>query len=195
MDEIQFTRDLLVNNKEIVHTGRFKIDDLYLTINRALESRSYIKREKRSEELVASSGRQVYVELRPYKYVSSEIKLMIKIKINLEQVTETKFEGEHYHQGDLRISFDAWYMTNYRKKWTLRPWWYFLKGVIGKYLYQWPEEKNSRELLVSDTAVIYAAVRKLLQNYQPKAQKYLSETEVIKEAGKEMKKGNGLISH
>ncbi|MBS3140001.1 hypothetical protein J4479_03280 [Candidatus Woesearchaeota archaeon] len=189
MDEIQFTRDLLVSNKELVYTGIFKLDDLYKDINRVVEARGYTQREKRSEEAVAEAGRKIYLELRPYKFFTPEIKLLIKIKIDLGPVSESKHQGELYQRGDVRIVLDAWYMTNYRKRWYNKPLTYFLKGVINKYLYQWPEEKDSREMLVSDAAAIYAVIKKLFRTYQPEAKKYSSEEEVIQEVEKEIGKG------
>ena len=115
-------KNLVVNNKELTYSGIFRVDDIFTTINKALEAKGYTKREKKSEELVTPLGRLLSLELRPYKEVSNYMTLMIKIKIALDNVTETVEDGKKFQKGDVHISFDAWSLTDYEHRWGMKPW-------------------------------------------------------------------------
>ncbi len=186
-------KNLVVNNREINYSGIFRAEELFGAINKALEERGYNKREKKSEELVTSLGRMHHLELRPFKEFTNYITLMIKIKITLDNVTETVAEiggrKQKFEKGDVHIAFDSWLMTDYQGRWGLKPWVYFLKSVINKYLYSLKLEAGSAGLLVNDTAFIYAQVKKLLNSYvDGKKEKLISEEEVRRKMAEEMGK-------
>lgn len=184
-------KNLVVNNKELVYQGIFRVDELFSAINRALEEKGYTKCEKKSEELVTSAGRMLFLELRPYKVISEYITLMIKIKITLDNITDVKEEiNGHkvmFQKGDIKIAFDSWSLTDYQSKLELTPGIYFMKSIINKFLYTLPLESGSIRTLGSDTAYIYAQTLKFLNSYKSKPKK-ASEEKVRKEIEEEIKK-------
>lgn len=190
--ELNFEKNLIINNRELKYRGIFRADELFTAINQALEERGYQKREKKSEELVTEKGKRTYVELRPFKVKTNYATLMIKIKITLDYLTETaeKLKGEKrlFQQGDVLIAFDAWSMTDYENRWGMKPWVYFLKGMINKFLYQFPLEAGFTGELVGDTAYIYAKIKKLLSSYRPTAGKQPTEEEIRKQMEEVIKK-------
>ncbi|MEK6900233.1 MAG: hypothetical protein AABX05_03860, partial [Nanoarchaeota archaeon] len=97
-----FEKNLVINNREIEHHGIFRVDDIFNAINQALKERGYQKREKKSEEQVFPEGRYIYLELRPYKEINDYITAMIKIRITLQNVTETAVK-----KNDLRQRFET----------------------------------------------------------------------------------------
>jgi hypothetical protein len=177
-------KNLVVNNKEIIYKGPFKADELFSTINKALESKGYIKNEKKSEDLVTPEGRALILELRPYKEVTNYITLMLKIRVTLDNVTEE----EGIQNGDVNVIFDAWSITDYEHRWGMKPWVYFLKGIINKFIYQFPLETGFVSEVMSDTAYVYAQVKKLLKSYDGGEDKFTPEEEVRKEMEEEIKK-------
>ncbi|MEW5897228.1 MAG: hypothetical protein AB1668_06025 [Nanoarchaeota archaeon] len=193
-EHIHLERNLVVNNKEINYRGIFSADELFSVVNKALAEKGYTKKEKKSEELVTPAGRMLFLELRPFKVVTHYITLMIKIRITLDNVTEAveEIRGERkaFQRGDVNVAFDAWSLTDYEHRWGMKPWLYFVKGVVNKFLYSWPIESGSISTLLSDTAHIYAQVKKLLNSYRKEEIRPLSEEEIKKEIEEEIKKGN-----
>ena len=61
ISEINFERFLIINNRELTYKGIFRMDDLFSTINRAIEAQGYTKREKKSEETVREEGRSILI--------------------------------------------------------------------------------------------------------------------------------------
>ena len=185
ISEINFEKLLLINNRQLNYKGIFRVDELFSTINRALEERNYDKREKKSEELITEAGRKTYLELRPFKEASNFITLMIKIKINLDNVTEVleeiKGERKTFQQGNVNFVFDAWVLTDYNNRWGMKPWFYFLKGLVNKFLLKNKIEEQAPGTLAADTAYIYARIKKLLNSYHGEESKQVIEEDVRKQ--------------
>ncbi len=191
MFEQEYERNLIINNRELVYKGIFRHEELFAVINTALEEKGYHKQEKKSEELVTPEGKKVYVELRPYKEKTNYYVLMIKIKVLLDNVTEivetVAGEKRKFQKGDVTIIFDSWTMTDYEHRWGMRPLVFFIKGFINKYIWPLPLESGFVGELVSDTAYIYARIKKLLTSYNPVAGALPVEEEVRKQIAREIK--------
>lgn len=185
-------KNLVINQKKIVHHGLFRTDELLSVIREALQERKYNYLEKKSEELVTPAGRVLELELRPVKNVTQYISLMIKIHVTLDNVTETVKEvsgiKRRFQQGEALITFDAWSLTNYEGRWGTKPLPFFLKGVVHKYFYKFPLEEGYIRQLVGDTAYIYAQVKHLLQSYEGKKLPLMKEEDVMKKVEEEMAK-------
>ena len=193
--ENYYERNLVINNRELVYKGIFRVDDLFQEMNHALEERGYTLREKKNEELVTETGRKTFVELRPFKVKTNYITFLIAIRITLDNVTETKEmvagERKKFQKGDISLIFDAWLMTDYQRRWGMKPFVYFMKGIINKYLYKFPLEANAPGELSKDTAIVYGRIKKLLNSYTPKnGKKVVSERDVMRQMEEEMGKEN-----
>ena len=186
--ELYFEKDLVINNRELKYNGIFKLDDVFRAINKVLEEKGYVKREKISEELVAESGRKLYFELRPYLDATNYVTILIKIKITIDNMTDKVIEGIKYQNGNLLIAFDAWYMTDSQSRWVLKPWVFFLKGMINKYIYAWPLEAGFKNKVAGDTAAIYGQLKALFKSYHPEHRQAAKEEEVMKEVAKEVER-------
>ena len=189
--ETHWEKELVINNRELKYNGNFRVDDLFSALHKALEERGYLQREKRSEETVQEAGRNSYVELRPYKMKTNYLALMVKIKITLENITETveKKNGssKSLQHGEVSVAFDSWILTDYQYRWGMKPWAYFVKGWIHKYIYATPLEGNAKTELAADTAYFYGRVRKVLHSYGGEEQALPSEEEVKQKMAAEMK--------
>jgi len=163
-------KQLIINNRTINYKGIFLIDDIFNSINQSLTKLGYEKQEKKTEERVLPSGKSSYIELRPFKEKTSYVTLMIKIKINLNQVTEVVKEIQLYKrkfmQGEVVINFDAWSITDYENRWGMKPWAFFMKSLINKYFYPLPLESGFTGELVSDTNQISGNLQSLFKSYQ-----------------------------
>jgi hypothetical protein len=192
ISEINFERFLIINNRELTYKGIFRMDDLFSTINRAIEAQGYTKREKKSEETVREEGRSILIELRPWKEVTNYLTLMIKIKIIADNVTETvgvvNGDKRIYQNADLSIVFDGWLLTDYDNKWGMKPFFYFAKQMANKYLWKGKIETEIFGQLAGDVAHMYAHIKKHLNSYRGGKGDIVREEEVIKEIQKELEK-------
>ncbi|MBI2668887.1 hypothetical protein HYX14_03525 [Candidatus Woesearchaeota archaeon] len=190
--ETYYEKNLIIDGRALEYKGIFKAGQLFQVINQALKERGYTKREKRTDELVTPEGKRTFIELRPFKEVSNYGVLMIKIKILLDKVTEVVEEHQGHKQkfdrGDIEIVFDAWVLTDYESRWTLKPLVYFMKGMINKFIYRFPFEAGFPRTLTGDTAYIYGQIKRLLHSYARDERKIVKEEEIVKKVKEEIGK-------
>lgn len=192
---IAMERNLIINNRQIHYSGIFSVEDLFHVINQAIEDKGYEKKEKRSEEIVNESGKNFYLELRPYKECTNYIFLMIKIKIELNNLTETvqEFDGvkKMFQDGDIQITFDSWLLTDYKDRWGMKPFVYFMKGMFNKLVFRQKLEPSFTGVLMGDTAHIYGSIKRLLAKYRKQDDTYAFEHDVRKDVKKEIEEKYG----
>lgn len=163
-------KNLIINNRTLTYQGLFRVNELFQTLNQALENLGYQKQEKKTEETVSPSGKQTLVELRPFKIKSSYLTLAFKIKINLKNITETVKEVDQvkrtFQQGEVIIVMDAWSLTDHESRWGMKPLFYFLKAFINKYIYHFPLEEGFIGELKADADYLTRQLKAFLSLYK-----------------------------
>ena len=185
-------KNLIINGRTINYKGIFSTDELFSVINQALDERGYIRKIKKQEALVTETGKRSYFELRPYKTKTFSLTLMIKIKITEDNIIEEKqaVQGvtKLFKNGNLTVVFDSWVLTDSEARWEMRPWYYFFKGVISKYIYNLKEEGRYKGELVEDTAYIHSKIKKLLNSYKGETAEKIPEENVRERMKEEIKR-------
>lgn len=183
-------RNLVINHRPLNYSGIFHVKELFETLNNALLEKGYTLRDKRNEEVVSESGKNYYLEVRPYKDKTKYITLLLKIVIRLRNVTRVtqEFDGNQitFDQGDIEIVFDSWVLSDYESRWTQNATYQFLKMIINYWLYQIKTEAGYKGELVGDTAFVYAKLKNLFASYRKRDMTFVSEEEVRAEIEKEM---------
>tara|TARA_Y100000310_G_C20535684_1_gene740736 strand:+ start:260 stop:838 length:579 start_codon:yes stop_codon:yes gene_type:complete len=163
-------KNLIINNREITYKGVFKVRDIFNVINEGLTTLKYQKQEKKTEEIVTAEGKKTHLELRPFKIKSNFMTLMLKIRIDFDKVTEITKKVDNlpkkFQQGDISIRFDAWSITDYGSRWGMKPWFYFLKGVINKYFYRYHLDSDFIGELAGDVDYLGRQIKALLSLYK-----------------------------
>ena len=117
---------------------------------------------------------------------------MIKIKIIADNITETvgvvNGDKRVFQNSDLTIVFDGWILTNYKDRWGMKPFFYFVKNMASKYFWKGKIETEVFGELAGDVAHIYARIKKQLNSYRGGTGEIVREEEVIKEIKKELEK-------
>jgi len=194
MLEVNAERYLVINNRQIEHEGIFVGQELFHEINHALEHRGYEIFEKKSEDRVTEEGMDVYVELRPYKEKTAYVSLMIKVKISFKNMTnivkEVKGLPKNYQQGSVLVVLDGWFFTEWEHRWGMKPVVWFLKSVINKLVYIFPQEESYRNELVEDAAYLTNRIKKLLRSYREPETAMPPEEDIRVSVEEEIKKGS-----
>ncbi|MBI1968355.1 hypothetical protein HYS49_00430 [Candidatus Woesearchaeota archaeon] len=185
-------KNLVINNRELRYHGPFRTEDLFRAINKVLEGRQYSKREKKTEESVQPEGKNTFIELRPWKEKTPEVTLMLKIKMDLQNVREALVEKEGHkqkmQQGDVLVALDAWLLTDYEHHWRMHPITYFLRAMANKFLYKSREDRQIMAELQSDAGAVTAAVQGLFKSYGVQKERSLHEETVRKTVAEELSK-------
>lgn len=183
-------RNLVINNRVLIYSGIFQVKELFETLNNSLLDKGYTLRDKRNEEVVSESGKNYYLEIRPYKDKTRYVALLQKIVIRLRNVTREvqEFDGHQitFDKGEVEIVFDAWSYTDYESRWGMKTSFFFLKALFNQWVYHLPMEAGFTDELVGDTAHIYAQVKNLFSSYRRKDRTFVSEEDVRSEIEREI---------
>jgi hypothetical protein len=167
-------KNLVINSRTIDYKGIFRMREIFKNINDSIETLGYTKREKKTEEKVTPEGKYFHVEIRPFKVKTSYDTVMIKIKIIAEDIIEVNKQidgiNTKFEQGNLRIIFDAWSLTDWESRWGMKPFVFFFKTLIHKWFYRIEAEEGFIGELKSDTGKIHDNVKALLNLYKYKTQ-------------------------
>ena len=135
-------RHLVIDHLKLSYDGLFKIDELYAVISNWFYEKGWDWYEKMNEEQITSTGKQIRIILEPYKNVSDYYTQVISIKLIIKNVkevdVETKGELVRLHHGLIRMTIDAYLVTDRKGKWKDKPFLWFLSVIFDKYFFREP---------------------------------------------------------
>ena len=155
-------KKLVIDGLELHYEGLFDINELLKTIDKYAAEKGYSKAEKRRQELVTPSGKEISMELRPTKIKTEYYALMIKIRINITnfedvEVLKDKVKAK-LNKGNISMIFDAWTTTDYEHRWENKPLYYFLMSLVDRFIYRFHSDKHHGEL-IEDTHFLHTNIK------------------------------------
>lgn len=139
----------ILYRKPLKYEGLFRTDELYRTIMRFCNERSYWMVESRSEEKLISTGKDVFIEMRPYRKYSDYLKGEIVVEMHLQGVKDKTVEvaghKQKYQSGTVTIRFSVNLLSDWRGRWEGTGLMFFLRTMMDKFvrhdLFHQAEEK------------------------------------------------------
>lgn len=160
---------LVVDQLGLVYKGVFNVKALYKEFSNWFYERGYENFEKRNVENITQTGRNIQLELRPYKRVAGYAVNQIRIKITMTDVKDIIMnKGEErvrLNQGDIDIKLDGYVETDYENRWENRPYFYFLRSLIDKYIWRIYTDKFEN-MIVADTHNLHTKIKAHLNLYR-----------------------------
>ena len=130
----------LIWQRPLKYSGLVDLKGFYTMLDKWMAENHYNKVERRNHEEVVENGKQIILELLPYKKLSDYAKCEMRIYIemtNLREEVVTRNGLKHkYHRADLFFSFDCYLVTDYEGHWESKPAYYFLRVVVDKFIYK-----------------------------------------------------------
>lgn len=130
----------LVWLRPLRYSGLVDIKGLYRSIDKWLAANHYDKVERRNSEDVLEDGRQIVLEILPYKKITDYAKVEFRMYAEFTHLTEevvVRNGLKHkLFKGDLFFSFDCFLMTDYESHWETKPFYYFFRTLVEKYIYR-----------------------------------------------------------
>ena len=143
-------KQLVVDALELKYSGIFDMNELFKTIDKYTGKRGYAKGEKRREEKVTPSGKELSMELRHIKKKSDYFQLMIKMRLSITNIKDVEVVKDNVkkrmQQGNILIIFDAWTTTDMEWRWEQKPWFVFARELFERVIYKFHTERHYDEL-------------------------------------------------
>jgi len=171
-------KKLVIDQLRLNYEGLFDIPEMYKMIDGWFYEKGYDKYEKKNEEQVLPTGKEIIIDLRPWKKITDYAKNEIRIRIFMHHVKEIDIEKEGakvtMHQGQIQMIFDGYLETDYENKWENKPIYFFLRTLFDKYIYKGYTSKFE-DRLVNDVHDIHTRIKSFLNVYR-----YTSSTNMPK---------------
>lgn len=134
MSEIKY----LIDGKQVKYEGLFDLTGLFKVIDDYFRERGYDRLETKNFEEVFETGRQVTIELIPYKKVNDYLKMQIRIyaffRDMKERIVEIDGVKRKLFHGRAEFWFDADLFTDFEHRWESRVVLYFMRVITDRYI-------------------------------------------------------------
>lgn len=162
-------RTLVVDQLKLSYEGLFDLAELYRLIDSWFYEKGWDKYEHINQEQITPSGRQIRLILEPWKGITDYYKIIIRIKANFNNVQDVEVEKEgkriQLNQGEVKMIFDGYVLSDPHGKWNKKPLWWFLSIIFNKYFFKEYHNKAERWLL-SDLDDLYQRIKSFLNVYK-----------------------------
>ncbi len=162
-------RHLVVDQLKLGYEGLFDLAELYSLIDSWFYEKGWDKYEHVNQEQITPAGRQIRLVLEPWKSITDYFKIIIKIKAHFSDIKDIEVEKEgqkiKLNQGEVRLIFDGYVMSDRQGLWNKRPFYWFLSIIFNKYIFKEHYNKAERWLL-SDLDDLYQRIKSFLNVYK-----------------------------
>ncbi len=158
-------RRIVVDTLRLNYQGLFNLNELYLVIDKWFRERGWDKYERKNYEQVFKDGRQIEIEIEPWKKTSDYARAAIKINMIFTGIKDVVVKRDGYNvkmnQGKLLMTFMGYLDTDYEDRWESKAFLFFLRTLFDMYVYK--IHTNKFESYVADeTTHLYNTIKSYL---------------------------------
>ena len=128
----------LIDNKKVIYTGLFKVEELYAIIKRFCKERGYFPIEERNDETIIEQGKQILLTIKPVKTLSDYAKSKMLIDIDIRGLKDKTItiDGlkQKYQHGTATIIFSAYLETDYRNRFENTGLQFLFRTISNKFI-------------------------------------------------------------
>ncbi|RLE44423.1 hypothetical protein DRJ16_02240 [Candidatus Woesearchaeota archaeon] len=133
-------RTLIVDHLTLTYSGLFDLNAFYRYLMEWLSTNHFVPYEARNEELTTKNGKDIIIELLPYKKYTDHFKGIMKIEINFVGIKPVEVEKHEtkvkLNKGFVKIVIDGYLETEYEKYWERRATLFFFKLLFDKLFFK-----------------------------------------------------------
>lgn len=162
-------RKVVIDQLKITYEGPFDLNGLYRTFDAWFFEKGYDKKELKNYEQVLPTGKDIVVELMPWKKTTDYFKNEIRVRIRCKNIKNVEIEKEGHtikiNQGILIIIMDGYLTSDYEHRWEKKPLLYFLRAIFDKYIFR-RYFAQAEKWLVNDVYQLHGFIQKFLNLYR-----------------------------
>lgn len=136
---------VIVDGLTVEYEGLFRLNELYLAMEQWLKEKGYDRDETKNYEQVLKTGRDIMIELMPWKTITDYSKIQMWIKISVKEMKDVVVQKDGLdvpmNQGKVTVVFDGYLITDIAGRWEGKPIFYFLRMVFDRWIYRTNTDK------------------------------------------------------
>ena len=162
-------KKLVVDQMKLTYDGIFDLNGLHRTIDGWFYEKGYDRYEQKNYEQVLPTGKDIEIELLPWKKTTDYFKNIIRIRIKFANVKDVEVEKQgvkmKLQQGRIMMIFDGYLESDYEHKWDAKPVFFFLRTIFDKYIFRGYFAK-AEKWLVNDLFDVHGRIQRFLNVYR-----------------------------
>ena len=132
-------RTIVVDHKTMSYEGLFSAKELYQIVDKWFFDKGYDKSEKKNFEHVYPTGKQIELELWPWRKITDYARIIMKVHFLMTNVKEVEIEKDslkrRLNQGKVILTCNAYLETDYEQKWESKAVFIFIRTLFDKFVY------------------------------------------------------------
>ena len=160
---------LIIDQLKFSYEGIFDLTGLYRLIDSFFYGRSYDRKEKMNTEMVTPSGRQIKIELDPWKSITDYFKVTTKIRIHGQDIKSVDVDKDGakvtLSEGKIMIIIDGYVVSDKGGKWESGPFFWFLRIMFDKFIFKY-HYHQAEQWLISDIDELMSRIKTFLNVYR-----------------------------
>jgi len=133
-------KDYVIFDEFINYSGPFELKEFYDLTDKFFKNKHYNKKELKHYEINTEEGRRIEMVTVPNKQVSEYIQYNVEMLIIIDKIQdiniEVKGKKRTIQQGDINIRFRVYLAKLAPQHWTEKPWLFFVKNMLDKFIYK-----------------------------------------------------------
>lgn len=158
-------KKIVVDTLRLSYQGLFNLNELYLIIDKWLREKGYDKFERKNFEHVYPDGKQIEVEIEPWKKFTDYAKCSIKLNMLFTGVKDVVVKKDgmkvRMNQGKCLITFMGYLETDYEHQWEQKAFLFFLRSLFDMFIYKINTDKFEA-FITEDTNHLYQTIKSYL---------------------------------
>ncbi|MFH1506352.1 MAG: hypothetical protein ABIE94_05195 [archaeon] len=159
----------LIDGRELKYSGLLNLREMLLMIDAWLMDHGYEREIRKNYEEVYEDGKQVTVEMTPFKKASEYAKYRMRITMVCRGLKDVEIEKggvkTRLLKGEVHMVFDTYLETDFENAWDTRPVYYFLRMIFDKYIYK-VQNKQYEKDAVRDTLELEDQIKAFLNMHR-----------------------------
>lgn len=162
-------KKLVIDQLKLTYVGIFDLNGFYRTIDGWFYEKGYDKWEHKNYEQVLPTGKDIEVELLPWKKTTEYFKNIIKIRLKFTGVKDVEIEKQgiklKLNQGKAMVVIDGYLESDYENKWEKKPLFFLIRTIFDKFIFK-RYFNQYEKWLINDVSDIHARMQKFLNIYR-----------------------------
>ncbi len=162
-------KKLVIDQMKLTYEGIFDLNGLYRLIDGWFYQKGYDKWERKNYEQVLPTGKDIEIELLPWKKTTDYFKNIIRIRMRCTNVKDVEIEKQgvkmRLNQGKVMMIFDGYLESDYEHRWEEKPLFFLIRTLFDKYVFKTYFNKYEK-WLVNDVYDIHGRIQRFLNLYR-----------------------------
>ena len=160
-------KKFVVDGVKIKYSGNFDVIEFYKKVEEWISSKGKEKEIKKKTEHVKPEGKRIEWFIEIWEDVTEYARSIVRIDAIFTDIKEVKDKKtkRKLNKGKAVITFDGILETDIQGKWQQKPWFFFLRALVDKFIYKFHMNKIE-DKLAADTYELHDKLDDFFNSYK-----------------------------